>query len=67
MEADWDRRFLDTRRIVASTGSSILYDRSELASLRAQRQLIDVLSGKIGIDRREDVRFCMLGEFVLSA
>ena len=67
MEVDWDQRFLVTRRIVASAGSSVLYDHSELASLRAQRQLIDVLGGKLGIDGREDVRFRMLGEFVLSA
>jgi AcrR family transcriptional regulator len=67
MEEDWDRRFLETRKIVAYAGSSILYDHSELASLRAQRQLIDVLGGKIGMDYREDVSFRMLGEFVLGA
>ena len=67
MDADWDRRFLQTRRIVAYAGSSVLYDHSELASLRAQRQLTDVLGDKIGIDGREDVRFRMLGEFALGA
>ncbi|WP_428240790.1 TetR/AcrR family transcriptional regulator [Gynuella sp.] len=67
MDQDWDRRFFQTRKIVAYASSSVLYDYSELASLRAQRQLIDVLGDKIGIDSREDVRFRMLGEFVLGA
>ena len=67
MEEDWDQRFLITRRIVAHTGDSSLYDHSELASLRAQRRLIDLLGSKLGVNGREDVRFRMLGEFVLSA
>ena len=67
MEPDWDSRFLRMRRIAAYAGSSILYDHSELASLRAQRQLIDALGGKIGIDGREDIRVRMLGEVVLGA
>ena len=67
MDEDWDQRFLVTRRIVAHTGDSALYDHSELASLRAQRRLIDLIGTKLGVNGREDVRFRMLGEFVLSA
>ncbi|MCM5557020.1 TetR/AcrR family transcriptional regulator [Pleomorphomonas sp. JP5] len=67
MEPDWDSRFLETRRIVAHAGGSLLYDHSDLASLRAQRQLIDMLGDKIGIDGRDDVRLRLLGELVLGA
>ncbi len=67
MDDDWDHRFLVTRRIVAHTGDSSLYDHSELASLRAQRQLIDLVGSKLGVSARNDVRLRMLGEFVLSA
>jgi AcrR family transcriptional regulator len=67
MDDDWDRRFITTRGIAAHAQSSVLYDHSELSSLKAQGRLIKVLEAKLGIDGREDVRLCMLGEFALSA
>ncbi len=67
MDDDWDRRFLTCRGIAAHAGSRVLYDASELASLRAQRRLVEVLEDKLGIDGRYDVRLRMLGEFALSA
>lgn len=67
MEQDWDRRFLLTRKVVAHAEGSVLYDHSELASIKAQRKLVDLLGTKLGIDYREDVKYRLLGEFVLSA
>ncbi|MFC6487762.1 TetR/AcrR family transcriptional regulator [Nitratireductor sp. GCM10026969] len=67
MDEDWDMRFIRTRAVAAHARSSVLYDHSELTSLRAQRRLVEVLEYKIGIDGREDVRLRMLGEFALAA
>lgn len=67
MPPDWTARYLLTRYVVAHAGGSVLYDHSEAASLKAQRQLLETLSEKLVRDCREDVRFRMLGELVLSA
>lgn len=67
MEHGWIDRFLLTRHIAAHAKGSILYDHSEAASLKAQRRLINTLGNKLHKDCWKDVRFRMLGEFVLSA
>jgi AcrR family transcriptional regulator len=67
MDEDWDVRFIRTRAVAAHAKSPVLYDHSELSSLRAQRRLVEVLEDKLGIDGREDVRLRMLGEFALAA
>jgi AcrR family transcriptional regulator len=67
MEEGWEERFILTRGVAAHAGSPVLYDYSELSSLRAQRRLVEVLEQKLGIDSRHDVRLRMLGELALSA
>jgi AcrR family transcriptional regulator len=67
LDDNWAWRFLTTRGVAAHAQSSVLYDHSELSSLKAQARLIKVLEAKLGIDGREDVRLRMLGEFALSA
>lgn len=65
MGEDWERRFIATRGLAART--PVLRDFSELSSIRVQRQLVEVLEEKLGIDGREDVRLRLVGEFALSA
>ena len=67
MEAGWEERFIATRAVAAHADSTVLYDHSELSSLRAQRRLVEVLEEKLGIDSRADVRLRMVGELALSA
>lgn len=67
MEEGWEKRFIQTRAVAAHAASPVLYDHSELASLRAQRRLVEVLEKRLAIDGRRDVRLRMLGEFALSA
>lgn len=70
LDSDWEQRFLASRRLAAHTtkaGSSALTDHSVTTSMTAQRQLVEVLEGMLGIDSREDVRLRLLGEIALSA
>lgn len=65
MPADWDRRFLATRRLAA--GTPVLRDHSVLSSIKAQELLVGILENRLRADSREDVRLRLLGELCLSA
>ncbi|NLU70710.1 TetR family transcriptional regulator [Streptomyces sp. HNM0574] len=65
MPADWDTRFLRTRRLAA--GTPVLRDHSIVSSMKAQQRLVELLEERLETDSREDVRLRLLGEFTLSA
>lgn len=63
--ADWDRRFLATRGLIARTPA--LWDRSLLLSVTVQSRLVEELEAKLGVASRKDVRLRLLGELSLAA
>lgn len=65
MDADWERRFIATRGLIARTPA--LRDHSNLRSLKAQERLVGELENKLGVDSRDDVRLRLLGELALGA
>ncbi|ASU82127.1 TetR family transcriptional regulator [Nocardiopsis gilva YIM 90087] len=65
MDDDWEDRFLRTRRLIYHTPA--LIDYSVVESMRVQRRLVQELEAKLGIDRHEDVRLRLVGEFAISA
>ncbi|CAM4223552.1 hypothetical protein GCM10009799_03870 [Nocardiopsis rhodophaea] len=65
MDDDWVERFLRTRQLVVTTPA--LIDYSIVESMHVQRRLVRELEPKLGIDRHEDVRLRLVGEFAISA
>lgn len=65
MDADWDRRFITTRGLAATAPE--LFDASNLATLRVQRQVVEILEERLGVDGRDDVRLRLVCDMALSA
>lgn len=65
LDDDWDRRFITSRGIAATAPA--LFDASDLATLQAQRQIVEILEGRLGIDSRNDVRLRLICDMAMSA
>lgn len=65
MDADWERRFIATRRLIGRTPA--LRDHSTLTSFKTQELLVSELETTLGVDSRDDVRLRLLGELALGA
>lgn len=65
MGDEWLRRFVATRGLIARTPA--LREHSDAASVVTQRRVVEVLEAALGVDRRNDVRVQLLGEFALAA
>lgn len=65
LDDDWDRRFITSRGIAATAPA--LFDASNLTSLQAQRQIVEILEGRLGIDSRNDVRLRLACDMAMSA
>ncbi|WP_313895946.1 TetR family transcriptional regulator [Streptomyces sp. YIM 98790] len=65
MDDDWDRRFLATRRLIATTPA--LRHHSLLVADSTQERLVALLEEKLGADGRTDPRLRLLGEITLGA
>lgn len=65
LDEDWDRRFITTRGLAAS--SPEIFDASNLATLRVQRQLVEILEHRLGIDGRNEIRLRLVCDMAMSA
>lgn len=65
LDEDWDRRFMITRGLAA--GAPELFDASNNATLRVQRQIVEILEERLGIDGRDDVRLRLVCDMAMSA
>jgi len=64
LDPGWDDRFLATRRLIASEPALLAYVEHYRAGV--ERQVIDHLAGKLGLDP-EDLRLQVLAELVTTA
>ncbi|APE36871.1 hypothetical protein BOX37_26360 [Nocardia mangyaensis] len=64
-DADWERRFLATRRLIAH--HTALRHHSNALSLAAHERLVDALESRTGADGRADVTIRLLPELALAA
>lgn len=65
MDDDWDRRFITTRGLAATAPE--LFDASSLTTLRVQRQIVELLEQRLGIDARNEVRLRLVCDMAMSA
>lgn len=65
LDEDWDRRFITTRGLAAR--SPEVFDASNLATLRVQRQLVQVLEQRLGIDGRNEIGLRLVCDMAMSA
>ncbi|SNR36304.1 transcriptional regulator, TetR family [Haloechinothrix alba] len=65
MDAEWERRFIATRGLIARTPA--LRDHSNVCSLRTQERLVEQIESKLAVDSRADVRLRLLGELAVGA
>jgi AcrR family transcriptional regulator len=65
LDADWDERFLATRRLVAKTGSS-LHAYVEYYRSTVKGQVVDCLAAKLDLDG-DDLRLHVLAELIFAA
>ncbi|WP_218001273.1 TetR family transcriptional regulator [Nocardia thailandica] len=64
-DADWERRFLATRRLIAHNVA--LRHHSNALSLAAHERLVEALEARTGADGRADVTVRLLPELALAA
>ncbi len=64
-DADWERRFVATRRLVVH--HIAVRHHSDTLSLSAQERLVATLESRTGVDRHADLRIRLLPELAMAA